>query len=605
MSFVSALSPHGALVNLTMKSQVGVLLDEIPENEREQLVGTILNKSDNFWKQRAKEQVQLMNYRLVFREGYYPENESKGALPLPPKEIWNIQLQGQPIRTNVDNHDYIFTNYTFKATLLTDINSPGKSEPELKSFGGSWSEPFILPIDPTLLFQRTEFACMNENQFPPHSVDAEEVDTFFDYGVDTSGILSIEDAHQAVMPNLSCIESMIANIGKVSTSLIFERIPWNSQIANSVRIGEITNPTGPDLKVEKNEFETNRVVYRYITPDSCSIAEGSVLDGPGWHRLLQFGAADRNFGTKALDIGPIDYFIKGNETDLTKRGIYEYSLCHNHYHFTHYGYFSFGNVTTNHKMGFCLQSTSRASNNEYSSLLNLYPTCANQGIGPGWLDEYKIGLEGQWVDITKINTTKKPITNNLLFHSNPDEFLCEGKPVVDKNSNHIYEPTEFKTASGLTVYKPKCNFGKGTLENNIHYYNVTIPVDGQGYVTDDCKNGEIGPLRNCGFEKVKDIVCNCTPGQQVNLSFTIPNGAAPQIVRICDYSNALATAIPCTYNGPYNAKAIENIIVNPTAKISIIAPNALDKNEQGGQFSIYSGSLLPDDPRVKINYIMN
>jgi hypothetical protein len=202
-----------------MKSQVGVLLDEIPENKRDQVADTLFNKSEDFWKQRAKEQVQLMENNLEFRAGYNPDTSNKGALPLPPKEIWNIKLDGPPMRTNVDNHDYILTDYTFKTTLLTDINSPGKSESALESIGGRSVEPFILPIDPTLIFQRTGFACMNESDFPPHSVDSEEVDSFFDYEVDTSGILSIEDEHQAVMPDLSCISSMIANIGKVNTNL--------------------------------------------------------------------------------------------------------------------------------------------------------------------------------------------------------------------------------------------------------------------------------------------------------------------------------------------------------------------------------------------------
>ena len=31
--------------------------------------------------------------------------------------------------------------------------------------GSTWDEPFILPIDPELLFQRTGFACMDEDSF--------------------------------------------------------------------------------------------------------------------------------------------------------------------------------------------------------------------------------------------------------------------------------------------------------------------------------------------------------------------------------------------------------------------------------------------------------
>jgi hypothetical protein len=51
---------------------------------------------------------------------------------------------------------------------------------------------------------------MNENQFPPHSVDAEEVDIFYDEESDTAGKLSIEDIHQAVMPDKSCVDALDA-----------------------------------------------------------------------------------------------------------------------------------------------------------------------------------------------------------------------------------------------------------------------------------------------------------------------------------------------------------------------------------------------------------
>jgi hypothetical protein len=408
---------------------------------------------------------------------------------------------------------------------------------------------------------------------------------------------------------MSCVDALAAKIGKIETRLVFERLPWSPVLADNVRIGKITNPTGADLIVEEADFKVNRVVYRYIGSNSCAIAEGSIGGKAGWHRLLQFGAADRNFGAKALEIGNIDYFVKGNETDLSKRGIYEYSPCHHHYHFAHYGSFSFGSDTNNqiinHKMGFCLQSTNRFSNNEYSPLTNRYSGCSFQGIEAGWSDEYKAGLEGQWVDITSINTSKNPVNAQLTFHSNPDGFLCEGTSVLDANGNHVYEPTQFKTHHNQTVYRQKCDFGNGTLENNVDSYNVTIPIDGNGYVTDDCKHGEIGPLRNCGFHMAKNPVFNCTPGQKVNLNVTIPQAAPAQVIRVCDYSSVLATSVPCTYNGPYNAKSLTNNVVESTSTVTFTCPNALDEKEEGGKFSLYIAPVLPEDSFANIIYKIN
>ena len=588
----------GALVSVQMKSQVGVLLDEIPHSERDRAAVALISKPDDFWTERAKDQIRLMIYRLVYRDYFYNETEGKSALPLPPEEVWNIQFEKKPFRGTVDSHDLVLQNFSFTSTLLTGIESPAKAEPNLDAIGGKWAEPFILPVDPVLVFQRTGFACIDEDQFPPHSLDPEEVDNFYDQEMEKSS-----PEHYSEVPDMSCIEALDSKIGKIETNLMFERLPWNSDLADKVRVGQITNPTGPDLVTEESVFKGNQVVYRYITPDSCAIREGSVGE-PGWRRLLQFNVGDRNYGAKTLEIGDIDYFIEGNGTELSRQGIYEYSICHHHYHFKHYGSFTFGDEPTNHKMGFCLQSTNRLSNNEFSPLQNRFSGCSIQGIEVGWIDEYEIGLESQWVDVTGVDTSKSPVTAQLSFHSNPDNFLCEGMPVLDAQGNPVYEPTEFKTDSGNTVYRAKCDFGEGTRENNVESYNLTLPIDGNGYVTEECKHGEIGPLRNCGFQKADHVIYNCTPEAQVELNLTIPREAAPQIVRVCEYSLVLATSIPCTYNGPYNGKSLANGVVvsaDSSPALTFVCPPALDHNERGGNFSLYFAPLLPEDSLAPVN----
>jgi hypothetical protein len=598
-SKVLAGADPGALVSVQMTSQVGVLLDEIPEGaERDRTASILMDKPDSFWTERAKDQINLMSYRLVFREAFYDESEGKGALPLPSEEVWKIEFKDKPFRATIEGHDLVLREFTFASTLLTDERSPGASEPNLGTIGGIWEEPLVLPLDPQLLFQRTAFACMDEDQFPPNSVDSEEVATFYDQEMEIDS-----EGHYSEKPSMSCVEALEAKVGKIEVNLVFERLEWNPDLADQVRVGQITNPNGADLMIEESVFKTNRLVYRYITLDSCSYEEGSV-QGTGWRKLLQFGAADRNYGAKALEIGDIDYFIEGDGTELSNRGIYEYSDCHQHYHFKHYGSFTFGDIVTNQKMGFCLQSTNRLSNNELSPLTNIYAGCSFQGIEAGWVDEYRIGLDNQWVDVTEVDTSESPVTATLSFHSNPDSFLCEGEPVLDSEGNQVYEETQFKTDDGLTVYRAKCHFGEDALENNIHSYEVTLPLDGNGYITEECKKGEIGPLRNCGFEKVDRVVAyNCTPEESVRLALSIPEGADSQIVRVCEYSNVLATSIACTYNGPYNARSLANAVVvsGGTSEISFVCPGPLDGNEPGGKFSVYFAPLLPDYALVPVN----
>ena len=105
-----------------------------------------------------------------------------------------MTLNGAPSRRTVDGHDVVAVNYTFSSVLLSDEASPGVSEQRLRSVGGTWREPFTLPIDPELIMQRTGYACMDEAQFPFASVDSEEVDTFYDDTAVVEPALSKEGA---------------------------------------------------------------------------------------------------------------------------------------------------------------------------------------------------------------------------------------------------------------------------------------------------------------------------------------------------------------------------------------------------------------------------
>jgi hypothetical protein len=167
----AARQDPGALTSMTLKGTVGVLLDEVPPGQwRETAAQNALPKkgSDPFWVERAKRQVRLTFYRLVFRGFYYPPG--KGPLPLPPKSGWQIVLNGRPRRGNIDGHDFVLQDYTFRAIILSDTASPTASEPQLATTGGTWSEPFLLPVDPDLLLERTGYACMDEFEFPPFGV---------------------------------------------------------------------------------------------------------------------------------------------------------------------------------------------------------------------------------------------------------------------------------------------------------------------------------------------------------------------------------------------------------------------------------------------------
>ncbi|MCA9919608.1 MAG: hypothetical protein KC445_16735, partial [Anaerolineales bacterium] len=387
-SFVpSPIDGEGALISLGMSSQAGILLDEYPLEMRDEVAAAIADQSDAFWIELAQRQVALTYNRLHFRPFFYAD---KGQLPLPPQSLWHIELSGAPTRQTINNHELILMAYTFSSTLLTSLDEPAKAEPALAEVGGVWDEPFILPPDPTQLLQRTSNACLNEGGFPPNSYDSENVDIFYDYTctADSGGAAG---CHRTTLPSLSCLQALNATVGTVETAVRFTRLPWDEALANQVRIGEVVSEDAPDLLVVSEDLQNYRIIYRYFPSNSCALAEGCV-NGTGWRRLLQFDATAHNLGAAALDIGPVVA-----ENPLTN--MFEYNSCHAHFHFQNYGEFQLGTTSQPSKQAFCVESTSRFSNNELSPLTHDF-TCNNQGIQAGWVDEYGAGLDCQWIDIT-------------------------------------------------------------------------------------------------------------------------------------------------------------------------------------------------------------
>ena len=588
----------GALIKVSTTSQVGVVLDEIPAERRDKVVATLKAKDKKFWIDRARSQINMTRYRLVFRPYYYAEG-NRMQLPLPPDVKWEVTLKSDemglttPRRVMIGTHDVVLVDYTFASTLLTSAESPGISEPELAKVGGMWDEPFIFPVDPELVFQRTGYACMDEEGFPPNSVDIEETAVFYDQECVAQGAASKMDCHQTALPPVSCIEALDSSIGKVETLLHYERVAWDSALADKARYGEVTSENSPDIRagVTSTISPEPKVIYRYIPDGDCTLAEKCV-GAAGWRRLLQFSSINWNTGAKTLDIGAVDYLIAGMpDGELAKHNIYEFSECHEHYHFMHYGDFTFGpQKPSNSKRGFCLQSTDRLSNNENSPLHNAYSDCSYQGIEAGWGDNYNAGIDCQWIDVTGYDVSQGPVKEAILETFNPDGFLCEGTTVLDTAGKQVYEPTSFTTAKGEPVDKPRCDFMTGWDANNARSEDVTLPALGESFVTKPCERGQIGPLRNCGFKKQSDLEA-CTPGAPVKLHCTVPVGAAPQTVRLCESSTVLKSGTACAHGF-----ALANTLV-PEAGIDVTltCPVARSAAEPGGVYSIYSSPLVEED----------
>ncbi|CAG8699589.1 5013_t:CDS:2, partial [Dentiscutata heterogama] len=133
-------------------------------------------QNKDFWIKKAHMQTIFTEYRQVFRSFVYHD---KKQLTLPPEEVWEFNL-GKAYRTKIGDHDYIAVDVDFYSVLVTDALTINRSEPALNVIGGKWSDSWILPVDPEFLLQRTGYACIDENSFPKHTVESENVWAYYD-----------------------------------------------------------------------------------------------------------------------------------------------------------------------------------------------------------------------------------------------------------------------------------------------------------------------------------------------------------------------------------------------------------------------------------------
>jgi len=271
--------------------------------------------------------------------------------------------------------------------------------------------------------------------------------------------------------------------------------------------------------------------------------------------------------------------------------MFEFSACHQHYHFRHYGAFSYG-PTPGDKRAFCVESTDRYFNNELTPLVHEFG-CENQGVAVGWGDTYIAGVECNWVDITDLTIPAQGSTQDLRFGLNPDNFLCEGEPVLDSSGEPVYEPTAFVTETGEPVGRPVCDFANGYAANNLGMRAVTVPKDG-GLVTRACTRKQAGPLRDCGFSEQRENVA-CVPGKPVRLSCRVAPGKPNQVLRACD-SSAKLGGIACMYAG-----SLANSVIGARGtNLTFTCPAQRDATEPGGAYALYTAPVLPTDEAASV-----
>ena len=78
-------------------------------------------------------------------------------------------------------------------------------------------------------------------------------------------------------------------------------------------------------------------------------------------------------------------------------------------------------------------------------------------------DEYFAGLDCQWIDVTDL----EPNDYLLQVSLNPDDFICEGLPIVKSDTLQVeWIQTDFKSSLNETVFREACKFTSNYAENN-------------------------------------------------------------------------------------------------------------------------------------------
>lgn len=237
--------------------------------------------------------------------------------------------------------------------------------------------------------------------FPVPSIHPERAHWFFDDTCDIeepfeqSPVKGCRQCHCTETVNISCIDALKEHVGSVETSFLFTRLPWDQALADRIRTASdpprTLHPNSADQKLVLERFQDTRVEYKYFATTSCELNE-CCIGGRGWRRLLMFDATDQNIGGQTLLLGKVFTVLDDDTqqpTALYDRGLYEYDVCHRHYHFRYYGTFTYGDEKfQNAKRGFCILSVGRQANAEWSPMWSPFYTCTNQGITPGWTGSY-------------------------------------------------------------------------------------------------------------------------------------------------------------------------------------------------------------------------
>lgn len=211
----------------------------------------------------------------------------------------------------------------------------------------------------------------------------------------------------------------------------------------------------PDLTVDAKKLARSWMI-REEEASPCAEIEGGV--SPGVHRVLRFTATTPNIGTADVFVGdPLEH-VAAND------GLFEFALCHDHFHFRQYATYELisvemGAVVQAAKRGFCMIDVSRVPGG-LAGGKRTYDTCGNrsspgfQGISVGWADSYNRVLDGQYFVLDEPGAEVAPGDYILRITVNP-VFVCgsadAARPRDADGFCHMFAESDYSNNVGETL----------------------------------------------------------------------------------------------------------------------------------------------------------
>ncbi len=234
----------------------------------------------------------------------------------------------------------------------------------------------------------------------------------------------------------------------------------------------------PDLIVDTKNLSHQWVVRdEKLAADSCSVIEGGV--SAGTHRLLRFTVTTPNIGGADIVVGDPNAHIAAND------GLFEFALCHKHYHFKHYALYELidktGYTWKAAKRGFCMLDTDPwpADRNGNPPRNPYYRACGsvgvpgNQGISHGRADTYRFFLGGQYF---------------VLDGGDGQAPVPPGDYIIRVTVNPPFRPAPQEPCPHVDTQGYCHQLPESDYTNNIGEVTVTIP--------DKPGKGGFGPMAN-------------------------------------------------------------------------------------------------------------